>query len=110
MRLSSSPQCKNRLSHVGREVLELADLKKRAAFIWQYASMAASRDRASALDSAKDVAFRFGTDIVHIEMSDARVGERKGCDDCWRETGAIVMLAMYASCWSARECIEMDDS
>lgn len=61
--------------------------------------MAASRDRASALDSTEDVAFRFGTDIVHIEISDARVGERKRCDDCWRETGAIVILAVYASCW-----------
>lgn len=44
--------------------------------------MAASRDRVSAVDSAKGVAFRFGTDSVHIEMSDARVGERKGCVDC----------------------------
>lgn len=42
--------------------------------------MAASRDRAS--DSVDETEFRSETDNVHVEMSDARVGVRKGCGDC----------------------------
>lgn len=43
--------------------------------------MAASRDRASRLDSADEFEFRPGTDDDHVDISEARVGVRKGCGD-----------------------------
>lgn len=51
--------------------------------------MAASRDRDSGSDSVGEHEVRPGSDDVHVDMSDARVGVRKGCGDCCMDMGAI---------------------
>lgn len=71
--------------------------------------MAASRDRASDMDSVDEAGFRSGTDSVHVEMSDARVGVKKGCGDCWTETGFIGAALWDVWRWYQEFDLTMDD-
>jgi len=54
--------------------------------------MAASRDRESGSDSVGRYELRPGSDDVHIDISDARFGVRKGCGDWCMDMGAIELF------------------